>query len=88
MSDNAEEIMEGVIDSAVDLYDKYAGMGQVTNPYGLQHNCVFVTIAHLLEKSLDQFLAEAGLMQGDSAEERPKFEDVAKMLQETGKQIL
>lgn len=38
-------------------------LGPTTNPHGLRNNCVFVTMASLMNMSLDKFLNEVETMQ-------------------------
>lgn len=58
------------------------------NEYGLNNNCVYVSIAHLLGKSLKDYLTDTEQMQPNNAADTPGITEVAQMLNETGKQIL
>lgn len=61
--------------------------GPKTNPFDLKNNCVFVTMAFLMNMSLDTFLKEIETMQPSPGELGIPNSQIVQMLKATKKQF-
>jgi hypothetical protein len=87
--DGTQQALEAIHDTVDSLCAKFANMTMThPNEYGLNNNCVFLSIAHLLGKTLSDYLTDTEQMQPNYAADTPSLQKVAAMLNETGKQIL
>ena len=67
--------------------DGFGPTGPATNPYSLGNNCVFVTMARLMNMSLDDFLNHIETMQPAWWESGIPNSAILQMLKDTGKRF-
>ena len=91
MSDDGEvrQALEAIRDTVDGLCSRFKTLAlEHPNPYDLNYNCVYLSIAHLLGKTLSDYLTSSEQMQPTTVQMAPGLPEVAQMLAETGKQIL